>query len=89
MSNDAKMSLILCQDLAPNEQEKVEGLHAEICAQLHNAGQVVRLCRGRNRGAERRLDFCRDLLGTEVIAAVPSRDFVAATNSEALAMIEP
>ena len=86
MTDDAKMSMILCSDLEPAEQEKVQRLDWEISENFTRAGHVVRLCRGRVDGDSRMLDFCTGLPGTTVIA-VPASKFLAASDAKTLVML--
>ena len=87
MTDDAKVSMILCSGLEPGEQEKVERLDGPISEKFNRAGQVVRLCRGRIDGDSRMLDFCSDPLATVVVATVPATEFLADSDADALAMI--
>ncbi|NQT37152.1 MAG: hypothetical protein HQ581_06665 [Planctomycetes bacterium] len=89
MTDDAKISMILCSELDPAEQEKMEHLDSPISEKFRRAGRVVRLCRGRMDGASRMLDFCHDPLGIEVVATVQATEFLAASDADALAMIIP
>jgi len=87
MSDDKKMSRILCWALEPPEQEKVERLDGPIFDRFSTAGHVVRLCRGRVDGDTRVLDFCTDPVGATVITSLSAGEFLTASDAEALAMI--
>lgn len=87
MTDNAKISMILCSELEPAELEKVEHLDGPLSEEFNRAGRVVRLCRGRIDGDSRMLDFCRDPLGIEVVATVAATEFLAASDADALAMI--
>lgn len=84
MSEQTKVSMILCTELAPAEQEKIERLDAQIFGIFTAAGLVVRICRGSGSGVDRVLDFCGPA-GT--VATVRSADFLSASDRDALAMI--
>lgn len=85
MGDEAKMSMIMCSELQPAEQEKVARLDGPISEKFTNAGCVVRVCQGRIDDERRVLDFCGPT-GT-VVASVDATEFLAASDTDAMAMI--
>ena len=81
MSEESKMSMMLCRGLEPVEQAKVERLDVPISEKT-----FARICQARIDGDRRALDFC-DLAGTVVMASVWASEFLAASDADAVAMI--
>ena len=86
MTDGAKMSMILCSGLEPAEQEEVERLDGPISESFNGAGYVVRICQGRVDGDRHMLDFS----GPEgTVASVSVTDFLAASDTDAVALVMP
>ena len=84
MSDQAKVSMMLCERLEPAEQEKVERLDAPISARFIRAGLVVRICQGSGSGDQRVLNFCGP---SGTVGTVRAVDFLSAADQDAVAMI--
>lgn len=84
MSEQAKQSMMLCEELQPAEQEKVDRLDSQIFTRFISAGLVVRICRGAGSGDDRVLVFCGP---TGEVAQVRASDFLSAPDREAVAII--
>ncbi len=88
MSDQAKLSMLLNQELEPTEQEKVELLDGLISEKFTRAGLVARLCRGSGTDQQRLLTFFSDIEGTVKVGSVRANDFLSASDKEAVAMID-
>jgi hypothetical protein len=85
MTDNAKVSMILCADLEPTEQEKVERLDGPISERFSRVELNERIvCQGSGEGSRRLLTFRS---GTGIVARVAARDFLAASDEEAVAKI--
>lgn len=84
MSEEVKMSMMLCQGLESAEQEKVERLDGPLAGVFIQAGRVVRLCQGRTAGDQRFLDFTGPA-GT--VASVRASEFLAVDDGGAIALV--
>ncbi len=86
MTDNAKMSMILCSGLEPAEQERVERLHTGIFERFKHAGHVVRTCLARIDGDRRLLEFSGP---AGVVATVSAIEFLAASDTAAVALTMP
>lgn len=84
MNERAKVTMMLCSGLHPEEQEKVERLDAAIAKHLIANSLQARICRAVGDNSDRMLEFCGN---TGVAATVPAGAFVAATDSDAISLI--
>ena len=84
MTDEAKVSMILCSGLEPAEQAKVERLDAPISEKFVRAGLVARICRASGTGDQRVHNFCEP---PRTVGTVRAADFLAATDVAAVAMI--
>lgn len=87
MNGPAKVSMILPKGLEQAEREKIGLLELQISQKFESAGLVVRLCHGSGDGQLRRLIFSRDILGSDKVGSVSAKDFLFASEKEAVAMI--
>ena len=85
MSEDAKQQMILCSELEPTEEEKVNRLAGSILAESIRAGCALRFCNGRTDGDHRVLDF--DGPGRTTAVSVSASEFLTASDPDAVAMI--
>ena len=85
MSEEAKMSMMLCEGLERAEEQKVVRLDGAISEKFIRAGCVGRIfCRGRIDGDRRVLDFCGP---AGILASVWASEFLAASDTDAVAMV--
>lgn len=84
MSDEAKVSMMLCAGLELAEQEKVERLDGPISERFIRAGLVARICQGCGSADERALNFCGP---SGTVASVRAADFLSAADQDAVAMI--
>ena len=84
MSEQGKVTMLLCSGLEPAEQEKVERLDGLIAAHLIQAGSAARLCKASGAGDQRVLEFVGQ---TGVVGRVRMADFLSAPDQTAIAAI--
>jgi hypothetical protein len=84
MSDQALVTMLLCADVEPAEQAKVERLDGPIAEKFRRAGFAVRICQGEVEGEQRVLRFYGP---RGVVASVSADDFLAASDKDAVARI--
>jgi hypothetical protein len=84
MSDQAKVTMMLCEGLKPAEQKKVERLDGPISERFIRVGLVARICQGSGSGLERVLNFCGP---SGAVGSIPAADFLASSDHDAVASI--
>lgn len=84
MDQPAKVTMLLCAELRPSEQEKVERLDSPIFMRFASENLGARFCKGIGSGSDRVLEFSG---AGGIVGTVNSADFLSAPDDSAVEMI--